>query len=220
VPVYCLHRVGVAPLREAYTALVRELRPDTVLLVDGGTDSLMRGDEAGLGTPQEDMASVAAVASLAMPRKLLACIGFGVDTFHGVCHAHFLEAVAELTRSGGYLGCFSVTADMPEAALYREATESVFADMPHHPSIVNASILSALAGSFGDHHTTARTAGSRLFINPLMPVYWTFHLDAVARRVLYLDALRQTQTWGDVTAVIAAFRASAGSPRPWAEIPL
>ncbi|MFF7988525.1 hypothetical protein ACFZDG_01885 [Kitasatospora xanthocidica] len=35
-----------------------------VLLVDGGTDILMRGDEAGLGTPEEDMASLAAVAGL------------------------------------------------------------------------------------------------------------------------------------------------------------
>ncbi len=49
----------------------------------------MRGDEPGLGTPEEDIASIAAVHQLALDAKLLVCLGFGVDTFHGVCHAHF-----------------------------------------------------------------------------------------------------------------------------------
>ncbi len=34
------------------------------MLVDGGTDILMRGDENGLGTPVEDLTSVAAVTAL------------------------------------------------------------------------------------------------------------------------------------------------------------
>ncbi len=37
---------------------------DCVILVDGGTDSLMRGDEKQLGTPTEDMTSIAAVSML------------------------------------------------------------------------------------------------------------------------------------------------------------
>ncbi|NLS96343.1 MAG: DUF1152 domain-containing protein [Planctomycetaceae bacterium] len=61
VSIYSFHRMGVKPLLAGYRELVRELNLDTVILVDGGTDSLMRGDEAGLGTPFEDMASVAAV---------------------------------------------------------------------------------------------------------------------------------------------------------------
>ena len=35
-----------------------------MVLVDGGTDSLMRGDEVGSGTPEEDTASLAAVNAL------------------------------------------------------------------------------------------------------------------------------------------------------------
>lgn len=50
---------------------------------DGGTDSLMRGDESGLGTPTEDMASIAAVNKLKVRTKILMCIGLGIDTFHG-----------------------------------------------------------------------------------------------------------------------------------------
>ena len=38
---------------EVYEALVKELQVDAIILADGGTDSLMQGDEDGLGTPME-----------------------------------------------------------------------------------------------------------------------------------------------------------------------
>src|SRR5262249_30774498 len=50
VAVHAFHRTGAAPIRDAYAALAKELELDAVVLVDGGTDSLMRGDETGLGT--------------------------------------------------------------------------------------------------------------------------------------------------------------------------
>ena len=220
VAIYCFERTGVQPLLEAYRALIAHLGVDTVVLVDGGTDSLMRGDEHGLGTPQEDIASITAVHELDLPRKLLACLGFGIDHFHGVCQAHFLEAVAELTRDNGYLGVVGLLDQMPEARRYREATEAVFARMPHHVSIVSSSILSALAGMYGDQHATDRTAGSELWINPLMTVYWCFRLAPVAERILYREAMLATRSYLDITAAILEFRMRCPSIRPPMAIPL
>jgi hypothetical protein len=219
VPVYAFERTGYKPLVEGYRALVDHLQTDTVILVDGGTDSLMRGDEAGLGTPEEDMTSIVAADDLHVPRKYLVCLGFGVDSFHGVCHAHALEAVAELTRQGGFLGAFSLLREMPEVQRYIEATEFVFRAMVHHPSIVSASILSALEGHYGDHHRTPRTEGSTLWINPLMTLYWCFRLEAVARRLLYRDGIKQTQTMWDVMEAIEAFRRGFTSIRHRTTIP-
>ena len=126
VPIYCIDRVGTRPITEAYQFLARHLSLDAVILVDGGTDSLMRGDENGLGTPEEDAASLAAVSALeAVPVKVLACLGFGIDTFHGVCHAQFLEAVAALSQTGGYLGTWSLMREMPEAQAYEDAVKAV-----------------------------------------------------------------------------------------------
>jgi hypothetical protein len=206
VPVYCFDRTGVQPILEGYRALVGALRPDALVLVDGGTDSLMRGDEAGLGTPEEDMASIAAVDELPLAGKYLVCLGFGVDAFHGVCHAHALEAVAELTRQGAFLGAFSLLQEMPEVRRYADACQFVFEAMPSSPSIVSTSILSALEGNYGDHHVTSRTRGSVLWINPLMALYWCFRLDGVARRILYLEAVKQTQNYWEVIETIDAFR--------------
>jgi len=220
VPVFCFEKTGVRPLRDAYATLAERLGADAVVLADGGTDSLLRGDEADLGTPAEDMSSIAAVEALDVPVKLLTSIGFGVDAFHGVCHAHVLEAVAALAKSGGFLGAFSLLREMDEFALYAQAMDAVTAAMPRYPSIVNTSIVSAVEGDYGDVHRTQRTQGSELWINPLMALYFTFDLHAIAERVLFLSALRQTETAFEIAAVIEAFRSARGALRPRKAIPV
>ena len=153
--VYAIERTGVIPVVAAYEWLVETLHPDTLILIDGGTDSLLRGDEIGLGTPQEDMASLyAANAVQGVPQKYLVCVGFGIDAFHGVCHAHFLENAAALIADEGHVGTWSLMYEMEEFRLYREACDFVMARMPRHPSIVNTSIISAVMGGFGDQHAT------------------------------------------------------------------
>lgn len=204
--VYAFEKVGVTPMRSAYRALCEHLDADAVVLADGGTDILMRGDEAGLGTPQEDATSLAAVSGLDVPIRLVTCIGFGVDAYHGVCHAHFLENVAALEREGGYLGAFSVSPSTREGAAFVDAVRDATESTPSRPSIVNGSIAAAVRGEFGDVQFTDRTRGSELFINPLMAIYFAFDLAAVARRSLYLRAIEHTQDVFEVSAIIEAFR--------------
>lgn len=217
--VYCFEKRGLRPTRAAYRALVERLEPDAIVLVDGGTDILMRGDEAGLGTPEEDAVSLGAVAALDdIPIRVVACLGFGIDAFHGVCHAHFLENVAALDAEGAFLGAFSLLRSMPEGRAFAAAIEHAHARMPERQSIVNGSILSALEGRFGDHHRTPRTRSSELFINPLMCLYWGFDLPAVAKRSLYLPMLANTDTIFEVSAIIEAFRHEVAT-RPRTSIP-
>jgi hypothetical protein len=220
VSIQCFHRTGVLPLAEAYSAVTQEYGIDTVVLIDGGTDSLMRGDEPDLGTPQEDIASIAAADSLELERRFLVCLGFGVDTYHGVSHGCVLENVAALAREGAFLGAFSLLAETEEAELYRQAAEFTFSRMPGHVSIVSSSILSAIAGEFGDHHATERTRGSKLWINPLMSLYWAFSVEGVARRCLYLDSVRGTESYYELSRAIATFRSALPGTREWERIPL
>jgi len=221
MPIYAIQRSGAKPVLSAYRWLTETLRPDTLILIDGGTDSLMRGDETGLGTPQEDMASLfAANAVTDIARKFLVCIGFGVDAFHGVCHAHFLENVAELIADGAYLGTWSLMRETEEFQLYREACEYAATRMARRSSIVNSSIISAGEGWFGDRHATERTEGSELFINPLMTLCWSFQLEAVAKRNLYLERIADTSTYQELSVAIELFQANQKKLRPWAEIPV
>jgi hypothetical protein len=206
--VYAFPRTGVEPLRAAYRALLDHLGGvDAVVLVDGGTDILMRGDEHGLGTPEEDMASLAAVAGLdEVPHRLVACLGFGVDAYHGVNHAQVLENLAALERDGAYLGAFSVSRSTKAGALYLDAVDHAQAELPAYPSIVNGSIAAAVRGEFGDVRFTDRTKGSELFVNPLMSLYFCVDLPALARANLYLDRLAGTMLMRQISSVIAGFR--------------
>jgi hypothetical protein len=216
--VHAFPRVGAGPLRAAYEALVARLAVDAVVLVDGGTDILLRGDESGLGTPEEDMASLAAVAALEGVDRLVVSLGFGIDAFHGVCHAHVLENLAALDRDGGYLGALSIPSASPEAAAYLDAVAHANRATPDRPSIVQGQIAAALRGEFGDVHGSSRTTGSELFVNPLMGVYFAADLVTLAAGVGYLGELAGTSTAVDVALVIEAHRDRAGR-RPWRAIP-
>ena len=216
--VHAFPRTGAQPLRAAYAALVKLLDLDAIVLVDGGTDILMRGDESGLGTPEEDMASLAAVAGLSGIDRLVVCLGFGIDSFHGVSHVDVLENLAFLQREGGYLGALSIPADSPEAAFYLDAVAHAHDRTPLRPSIVNGQIAAAVRGEFGDVHVTTRTTGSELFVNPLMAVYFTVDLLALARKVKYLDRLENTRTGTEIAYAIEEYRETV-TRRPRRNLP-
>lgn len=218
--VYAFDRVGVRPIAAGYRELARRLRLDANVLVDGGTDALMRGDEFHLGTPEEDVASIIAASQAGVRVKALVCTAFGVDSFHGVCHAHFLQNVAHFMQHGGWLGAFSMDAALPEVQAYLEAVRDLCARQPRHHSVVNTSMASAIEGFYGDHHVSHRTAGAKLWINPLMAFCWAFELDAVATRVLYRRAIMRTKTYEELSAAIHRFRARIyDQRRPFEEIP-
>lgn len=213
--VYAFGKTGVRGLRAAYQTLVTRLALDAIVLVDGGTDILMRGDEAGLGTPEEDMTSLAAVAGLdAGIDRLVTCLGFGIDAHHGVCHAQVLENLAALQREDAYLGAFSVSPDTPEGAAYLDAVAHARASTPAWPSIVNGQIAAAIRGEFGDVHASARTHGSELFVNPLMGLYFAFDLPGLAASVDYLAQLEHTEHAHQVALVVRAHLKDRAAPRP------
>ncbi|MFF0742339.1 DUF1152 domain-containing protein [Streptomyces sp. NPDC004111] len=218
--VHALARTGVQPLRAAYRALVERYDIDAIVLVDGGTDILMRGDEAGLGTPEEDLTSVAALAALGdrVAELLVVSVGFGVDAYHGVSHGLVLENIAALERAGAYLGAFSLSRTTREGALYLDAVAHAQERTPDHPSIVNGSIAAAVRGDFGDVRFTSRTRGSELFVSPLMSLCFTFELQGVADHCLYLDRIENTQLIRQVSSAIEEFREEVRT-RPPRRIP-
>ncbi len=191
------YELGVQKLRHAYNHLIEKYQIDTVLLIDGGTDSIIFGDEKGLGTIVEDANSMVAAMGCNAPNKYIAAIGFGCDHFHGVNHYNFLENVATLIRDKGYLGAFSLTETMPEGAAYLSMT-NYLNEHNRNASIVNNSIAGAMEGEFGNVHRTNRTQEDELFINPLMSLYWTFTLQSVVERMIFAPSLEKCETIKDV----------------------
>jgi len=216
-PVYRFGAGGTQEIFAHYKQLSESLNLDALVLVDGGTDSLLRGDEPGLGSPGEDVASLAAAHLLDLPTKLLACLGFGLDAHHHVCHAYVLEAAADLTESGDFLGAFSLLPHMQELQLLADAVEFVKNHPGTRPSIIAGSVVAAANGQFGDVHVSPRTRGSLLLINPLMAMYWGFRVDGLAKRCLYLNQIVNTQSRGEITQAIHRFREGI-TLRPWKDL--
>jgi hypothetical protein len=212
--VYTFPRMGVRPLRAAYHDLIEYRGIDAVVLVDGGTDILLRGDEARLGTPQEDMTSLAALAGIPDVKRLVVCLGFGIDAYHGVCASHVLENLAALGPA--YLGALSIPPSSAEARAYIDAVKHAQAETPSRPSIVNAQIAAALRGEFGDVDVNHRAAN--LFVNPLMAVYFAVDLAGLAASVDYLPRLENTETLHEVDAAIGTYRMGI-ERRPWRAFP-
>jgi hypothetical protein len=218
VPVWSFEKTGAEPLAQDYERLAQHLQLDAVVLVDGGVDSLARGDEAGTGTLVEDSISMAAIRRLkGLKTSVLACIGFGAE--RDLTHAQIFENIAALTGQDAFLGSCSLTARMHAFAPYEQALLHVQGQRFHDPSVINSSLLSAVRGHFGDFHLTTKTKGSRLWISPLMPIYWFFDFEAVARRSLVLDLIDGTQTFRE--AVMRVVQQSSVMPRrPGSSIPL
>jgi len=218
VVIWSFHKTGAAPLTENYKILAEHLSLDGILLVDGGVDSLVRGDEAELGTAVEDLTSLYAVNQLSsIPTRLLACIGLGAE--QDLTHAHVFENIASLTKAGGFLGACSLAPQMDSYQAYDEAVTHVQSNEFQDPSVINSSIVSAARGNYGDYHLTDKTKRSKLWISPLMPLYWFFDFDSVVKQNLLLPEIAGTMLFRDALYKVIA-KAEKVSRRPATKIPL
>ncbi|MBN1963369.1 MAG: DUF1152 domain-containing protein [Anaerolineae bacterium] len=218
VTVWTLHKTGARPLIENYRVLVEHLGIDGILLIDGGVDSLSRGNEALPGTVVEDWLSLLAVHTLQdVPVRVQACLGFGAE--REVTHAHALENIAALMAAGGFLGGCALTSQMPAYQAYDEAVIFVQAKAWQDPSVINSSVISAVRGYYGDFHLTEKTRGSRLWISPLMSLYWFFDLETVAGHNHILPLLAETEQSMEALYIVMR-ELLTRHKRPTAKIPL
>jgi hypothetical protein len=201
MPVYVFGKAGFRTLRAGYEKLLKKHNIDTIILVDGGVDSLMRGDEEGCGTIFQDTISVGVVDSLNVPTKILACVGFGTETEEGVCHYRALENIAALTKDGGFFGACALTANM-EAFQYYEEICCKVAALTESQSHVHSRIIPAVHGEFGQHGDIFDILSDMPpFVSPLAPIYWFFDVAAVARRNLLIAAFANTNTYAEIDAI-------------------
>jgi hypothetical protein len=184
------------------TRLYRQFRDahaaDAIVLVDGGSDSIMAGDEEGLGDPIEDVVSVATAAALeGLKAKVLIAIGLGTDRFNHVSDAATLRAVAELTRAGGFLGAVALEPEAPGSRFYRDCLEHIYQRQGFR-SVLAGTIASAIEGWFGRDEVPPvlqrRVRPGQLFLWPLMAMLWGFDVEAVARRSLIAGWVRECRT--------------------------
>lgn len=213
----------VPRLTALYAQLVRMHAIDAVIVVDGGSDSLMRGDEEGLGDPIEDCVSVTTVAALPGVEKLLLTVGLGADRYNHVSDAASLRAVAELTAAGGFLGAVALAPEDESFRFYRDCLDHIEARQTFR-SVLAGAIVTAGEGHHGRERVPPRlrerVRPGELFLWPLMPVLWGFDPVRVVERSLMAGWLRDEPTVRGCHAAIARGRAALGDRlRPVEDLP-
>ena len=197
-----------------YRQLVAEHAIDAVVVVDGGSDSLMVGDESGLGDPIEDAVSVAAVARLDVPGpRVLVSVGFGADRYNDVSDAASLRAVAELTAQGGFLGAVALEPKGEAFCFYRDLVSHIY-ERQRFRSVLAGTILSAVEGGFGGDEVPSvladRVRPGQLYLWPLMGVLWAFDAAAVARRSLIVQWIADCETPNQCHLAVGRARSAKG----------
>lgn len=177
-------RVNVQGLKNAFERLVDHLKIDAIILVDGGVDSIMVGDEDGSGTMLEDTLTLAATRGLMnngvkIP-TLLACIGFGTEIEEKLSHYRALENIANITKQGGFYGSCSLVEYMNSFKFYKRACEYIWSQNGHKKSHISTRIILAAEGEFGNVHSYEPELENpvEICISPLMNMYWFFEADA------------------------------------------
>jgi hypothetical protein len=177
--VWMLNRTHVQELRKSFERLVEHLKIDAIILVDGGIDSIMHGDEDGSGTMFEDTLTLAATKDLAIP-KILACIGFGTEAEEGLNHYRALENISNIIKQGGFYGNCALVDYMNSFKFYKAACEYIWSQPGHKRSHISTRIIPAAQGEFGNVHIyhEGENEPIEICINPLMNLYWFFEADA------------------------------------------
>jgi hypothetical protein len=208
VTVWMFAKTGVTTLLECYRCLVDRLGIDAIILVDGGVDSLMRGDEPQPGTFLEDSISLAAVESLGVPTKLLAVLGFGTEIEDALTHYCALENIAALAKQDAFLGTCSLTPQMPAFQEYEQASRYVWEQPFHQKSRIGMRVVPAVHGEFGNYHMYEDDDESQVYvlISPLLSMYWFFDAVAVSQRSLVTSAIRHTTTTREALAICGDIR--------------
>jgi hypothetical protein len=139
---------------EFFQILCEKHSIDGIITADGGSDSLMRGDECDIASVYEDYLSMISANDIMKERKdkikfaTLLVFGFGTDRFHGATDASSMRAVAELTRMGGFLGSCSIMPGSKGFELFSDFYQYMAQRMTKR-SIVSAMILASAVGQFG-----------------------------------------------------------------------
>jgi len=201
IPIYSLPKVGVKAYEKMYAEIIKNHNIDTIVAIDGGVDSLMRGDEDGAGTILEDFVNLIALDQMKL-KSILVCSGFGTEMEEEICHHHVLENIAQLISQNAFLGSCSLVKDSEAYKYYKHICELVW--IHGRKSHIHSKVLSASMGLFGDKNyysgveaNVMGSQGNKNYLSPLMSIYWFFNLAGVMKNNLLYSRLLNTNTKTD-----------------------
>lgn len=189
---------NVSEYSNSLNILVKHLSIDAILLVDGGVDSIMTGEEDGSGKMIEDTLTLAAVKNVDIPTKILACIGFGSELEDNISHYLALQNISTIIKQGGFYGTCSLVDYMSSFKDYKEACIHVFNQPNHKKNDIQTKIIPSCEGEFGDYHMYPEEKKMDVFLSPLTSMYWFFNAEAAIYNNKIIEAIEDKETFFDI----------------------
>jgi hypothetical protein len=231
---FTITREGVLSTYGALQGIVSSFDIDSVIMVDGGVDSLMRGDEADAGTVLEDIICLSAANLLSVPNKYLMCLGFGAETEENLNHYRVLENIAAISKRNGLVGTCSLTKDSDAYKYYREQTTNAwggehYADRVSH---IHSRVIPSVDGEFGNgkDHDMVQAADARVnhdsgndpFLSPLSGMMWFFNLSSVVqdKDAELIKTMERTSTFTDAFSAYRQYFMNLEQQRSKESLPL
>ena len=204
-PIWKIGKVGPRPLAEAYKKLISKLNIDTIIMMDGGVDSLMIGNETRKGTVTEEYINFAALADNPIKKHLMS-FGFGCEVEEEISHYRVLENMASLLANNKFEGTCALNRDLADFANYNCAYQHVVERYPNHKkSHIHPRIIRAIQGEFGYKNIEGETimkSNKPVFISPLMAVMWWFNGDAVIAQNQLVPMLKNYTTFYEAVELV------------------
>lgn len=194
VSVYCIGYTGMSDLETAYRRLMDLLRPNEVILADGGCDSLCFGYEASMATWVEDSMSLYTANKISRDYNasfFLLLGGVTADFYDGIEEENFLNNLEVVRQKGGVVWIKTLSSLQPNVSKYID----VFEASSKQQSIVNSTIVAAargIRGKYSPEYLDKRSkSGQRieLTISDLSSKYFLLKLPVVCQCIQYLDLL-------------------------------
>lgn len=227
--VYAFHGdLGAIGIKEGLKEIIMNNDINTVVAVDGGTDSLMIGNEIietcvrirvdnkdqddtylrkpGVGTPHEDMVTLSVINALYKELLLttqsintyLYILGYNIDLMHGVSDENVQERILELISINAFLGAYHLL-NHPESA---HSYEKVLANCSPENSWINSLVCASLRGETQQIFLKNRGT-SKLPVSPFMAIYFGFDLPSVVSLKYWdMNAIAETTNDEDVSNLI------------------
>lgn len=199
-PVYAFHGDrGGAGILKGLQNLVEMYNINTILTVDGGTDSLMLGHEEELGTPHEDMLTLSVINRLVLDNQslnlkaYLYVLGYNIDAIHNIQDRDVLSSVMDMIRKEGFLGCYHLLNNPESSRRYYET----FLECSPENSWINSLVCASLVGREETPSWIKPFRGeTKIPVSPLMGLYWIFDLPKLVGSK-YWDMERLAETRND-----------------------
>jgi len=198
---------GVVTLEKSYRDIIKLYNIKTIILADGGCDSILFGTEEELATPVEDMMNIFVVNKLLKDNIInlayLSILGITAD-YHSVNPVDVKNNIDYLKNNGALVMEYRLNNRCDISKRYVDVVLACQIDK----SIVNCSILEAINNNFGDiisHYLRNRLGENKIFIAPITSNNYIFKLSVVADSVKYLGLLDGVDDSDEIDQIILEY---------------